>query len=75
MLKITKLETFADDFTCFTRVSCEDGSFGWGQCANYNADITAQIFHRQIAPWALGAPRKQPLPAYQSPSVERCVTM
>ena len=56
MLKITKLETFADDFTCFTRVSCEDGSFGWGQCANYNADITAQIFHRQIAPWALGAP-------------------
>ena len=56
MLTITKLETFTDDFTCFTRVTCEDGSFGWGQCANYNADITAQIFHRQIAPWALGAP-------------------
>ncbi len=56
MLKITKLETFADEFTCFVKVSCEDGSFGWGQCSTYNADITAQIFHRQIAPWALGAP-------------------
>ena len=26
-----------------------------GQTANYNADITAQVFHRQIVPWALGA--------------------
>src|SRR5690606_5012029 len=27
---------------------------GWGQVSTYNADITAQIVHRQIAPWSLG---------------------
>lgn len=54
MLRISNLETFTDDFVCFVRVTAEDGAFGWGQCATYNADITAQVFHRQIAPWALG---------------------
>ena len=37
------------------RVTAEDGSQGWGQLSTYNADITAQVFHRQIAPYALGA--------------------
>lgn len=55
MLKITSLETFADEFVCFVKVTVEDGSYGWGQTSTYNADITAQVFHRQIAPWALGA--------------------
>lgn len=27
---------------------------GWGQLSTYNTDITAQVFHRQVAPWALG---------------------
>ncbi|MCX8508887.1 MAG: mandelate racemase/muconate lactonizing enzyme family protein [Rhodobacteraceae bacterium] len=54
-MKITRLETFADEFVCFVRLTVEDGSFGWGQTSTYNADITAQVFHRQIAPWALGA--------------------
>jgi L-alanine-DL-glutamate epimerase-like enolase superfamily enzyme len=36
------------------RATAEDGATGWGQCATYNADITAAVFHRQIAPWALG---------------------
>lgn len=55
MIRIARLETFSDEFVCFVRVTTEDGAFGWGQTATYNADITAQIFHRQIAPWALGA--------------------
>jgi L-alanine-DL-glutamate epimerase-like enolase superfamily enzyme len=55
MTAIVRIETFHDEFVCFVRVTAEDGSFGWGQCANYNADITAQILHRQIVPWALGA--------------------
>lgn len=55
MPRISRLETFATEFLAFVRVTCEDGSFGWGQTSTYNADITAQVFHRQIAPWALGA--------------------
>ncbi len=53
-MRIAALETFATEFVAFVRVEAEDGSFGWGQLSTYNADITAQVFHRQIAPWALG---------------------
>jgi L-alanine-DL-glutamate epimerase-like enolase superfamily enzyme len=55
MIPITQLETFTDAFVCFVRATAADGAIGWGQTSTYNADITAQIFHRQIAPWALGA--------------------
>lgn len=55
MLRIAKLETFADEFVCFVRLTTDSGAIGWGQTSTYNADITATIFHRQIAPWALGA--------------------
>lgn len=51
---ISKLETFGDEFVCFVRVTTDSGDHGWGQTSTYNADITATIFHRQIAPWALG---------------------
>ena len=53
-MKIVKLETFADRFVAFTRVTAENGAQGWGQTSTYNADITAEVFHRQIAPHALG---------------------
>lgn len=53
MMRIRRLETFSDEFVCFVRVTTEDGAIGWGQCSTYNADITAQVFHRQVAPWAL----------------------
>jgi L-alanine-DL-glutamate epimerase-like enolase superfamily enzyme len=55
MLRIKKLETFADEFVCFVKVTSDSGSVGWGQTSTYNADITATVFHRQIAPWAIGA--------------------
>ncbi|MBV9344083.1 MAG: mandelate racemase/muconate lactonizing enzyme family protein [Gammaproteobacteria bacterium] len=54
-MKIACLETFCDRFVCFVRVTTDCGDSGWGQTSTYNADITAQIFHRQVAPWALGA--------------------
>lgn len=54
-MKIIKTETFTNRFIGFVRVTAEDGSEGWGQVSPYNADITCQIFHRQVAPWALGA--------------------
>ncbi len=53
-MKLIKLETFSTPFVCFVRATAEDGSTGWGQLSTYNADISAQIFHRQIAPHALG---------------------
>jgi L-alanine-DL-glutamate epimerase-like enolase superfamily enzyme len=53
-MKIIRLETFCNEFVGFVRVTAEDGSTGWGQVSTYNADITAQVFHRQVAPWAIG---------------------
>ncbi len=55
MSRIAKLETFANEYVCFVRLTTEAGEAGWGQTSTYNADITATIFHRQVAPWALGA--------------------
>ncbi len=54
-MKIASLETFANEFVCFVRLTTDSGAVGWGQTSTYNADITASIFHRQVAPWALGA--------------------
>ncbi len=54
-MKIRRLETFSNRAVGFVRVTTEDGREGWGQLSTYNADITAQVFHRQIAPHALGA--------------------
>ncbi len=51
---INRIETYTDEFVCFVRISTTDGSFGWGQTSTYNADITAQVVHRQVAPWVLG---------------------
>ena len=54
--KITRIETFSREYLTFVKVTAEDGAYGWGQVAPYNADITARVVHRQIAPWALGEP-------------------
>lgn len=53
-MKITRLETFATPAVAFTRVTAETGAQGWGQLSTYHADITAEVFHRQVAPHALG---------------------
>ncbi len=52
--RITRIETFATPLVGFVRVTTEDGVQGWGQVSTYNSDITCQILHRQVAPWALG---------------------
>lgn len=53
-MKISKIETFSNEFVCFVKVTSNDGAIGWGQVAPYHADITAQIVHRQVAVHALG---------------------
>jgi L-alanine-DL-glutamate epimerase-like enolase superfamily enzyme len=55
MLRIERLETFTNRYIGFVRATVAGGAQGWGQLSTYNADITAQVFHRQIAPYALGA--------------------
>ena len=54
MIRLAKLETFTTQYVCFVRATAEDGAIGWGQCSTYHADITAQVFHRQVAPHVLG---------------------
>ena len=54
-MKIRSIETFGNRYVCMVRVRSDDGEEGWGQTAPYNADITAQVLHRQVAPHTLGA--------------------
>jgi L-alanine-DL-glutamate epimerase-like enolase superfamily enzyme len=53
-MKIKSIETFCTEFVGFVRVTTDDGAEGWGQVSPYNADITALVMHRQVAPWSLG---------------------
>ena len=53
-MKIKKLETFTKPFVSFVKITLEDGSEGYGQMSTYHANITAQIFHKQVATWVLG---------------------
>jgi L-alanine-DL-glutamate epimerase-like enolase superfamily enzyme len=53
-MKIKKLETFCNSYVGFVRVTADTGDQGWGQVSTYNADITCEVFHRQVAPHALG---------------------
>lgn len=53
-MKLNRIESFCTPFVGFVRVTMEDGAQGWGQMSTYHADITAQVLHRQVAPWVLG---------------------
>ncbi len=53
-MKIQTIETFSNEFVGLVRVCTADGAEGWGQLSTYNADITALVLHRQVAPYALG---------------------
>ena len=55
-LRLRRLETFTRDTTVsLVRATADDGSEGWGQIAPYDADLSAKVLHRKIAPLALGA--------------------
>ena len=54
-MKIKSIETFTKGQVAIVRVRTDDGAEGYGQTAPFNADITAQVLHRQAAPHALGA--------------------
>jgi L-alanine-DL-glutamate epimerase-like enolase superfamily enzyme len=68
MTKIQSVETFTTRYVSVVRVRTDDGMEGYGQVAPYNADVTAMVLHRQIAPHVLGAD-----PTDIGALVERCV--
>ncbi len=49
-----RIETFSTEFVGFVRITDQEGHQGWGQVSTYHSDITAQVLHRQVAPWLLG---------------------
>ena len=51
---ISSIETFASEYVTLVRVRTDDGDEGWGQVSPYNADMTAQVVHRQVACHVLG---------------------
>lgn len=53
-MKIKRIETFCNRFVGFVRVTDEAGATGWGQVSTYHSDITAEVLHRQVAPWTVG---------------------
>jgi len=53
-MKISKIETYSNQYVGFVRVTTDSGGQGWGQVSPYNADITSLVLHRQVAPWSLG---------------------
>lgn len=60
-MKLQSVESFTDGQRIgVVRVRAEDGSEGWGQFAPSNADITALVLHRQVAPVALGMEAADP---------------
>ena len=52
---IKRLETYTQRHLSFVRVITDDGFQGMGQISPYDADISARLFHRLLAPVALGA--------------------
>jgi L-alanine-DL-glutamate epimerase-like enolase superfamily enzyme len=54
-MKIVRIETFARPEVGLTRLTTDDGHWGWGQISTTEAaDIVAQTLHRQVAPVVLG---------------------
>lgn len=51
---ITRLETYTRGHLSVVRALTDDGLEGFGQMSPFNADISAAVFHRQVAPLALG---------------------
>lgn len=53
-MRIVKIESFANRYAGFVRVTDAEGRQGWGQVSTYHSDIAAQVLHRQVAPHVLG---------------------
>lgn len=59
-MKIDRIETYSNRLACLVRVTADDGSIGIGQTSVYEADITATVLHRMVAPASLGLDPRDP---------------
>ena len=66
--KIKSVETFTHGNVSIARIETDDGTEGYGQLSTYDADISALVMHRKIAPHALGKD-----PADIDAIVDRCI--
>jgi L-alanine-DL-glutamate epimerase-like enolase superfamily enzyme len=66
--KIKSIETFTRGSLSIVRVRTDSGQEGYGQIAPYNADISATVLHRMVAPQVLGKD-----PAALDAISDRCV--
>lgn len=55
-MTITAIDTYARRQVTIVKVTASDGAVGYGQTAPFEADLTAQVLHRQVAPLCLGQP-------------------
>lgn len=53
-MNIQQIETYSNQFVGLVCVKTDDGGEGWGQVSTYQADISATVLHRQVAPHVLG---------------------
>ena len=53
-MNIQRIETYTHGSLSMVKVVTDDGAEGIGQIAPFNADISASVSHRQVAPHALG---------------------
>ncbi|MHC4295400.1 MAG: mandelate racemase/muconate lactonizing enzyme family protein [Planctomycetota bacterium] len=67
-MKVQSIETFSREHIGIVRVRTDDGAEGFGQLSPFNADISAQVLHRQIAPHVLGTD-----PADIDAVADRCI--
>ncbi len=52
--KIRSIESFTKGPLSVVKVTTDDGKAGWGQISTYDADISALVLHRKVAPFFLG---------------------
>jgi L-alanine-DL-glutamate epimerase-like enolase superfamily enzyme len=53
-MRIQRLETYTQRHLSLVKIITDDGAQGIGQISPYDADISALVFHRLVAPIALG---------------------
>ena len=53
-MRIQRLQTYTQRHLSLVKVVSDDGTQGIGQISPYDADISALVFHRLVAPVALG---------------------
>jgi len=52
-MRITRVTTYSTAAVALVKIDTDTGEEGWGQTAPFNADLTAAVLHRLVAPVAV----------------------